>query len=75
LAHPVAEEAKEVVRETLMRNLDQTLDRYVRQQCISGLGSLGGEKAMEKLSQIAADEQEDAGIRQDADRALRRWSR
>lgn len=69
--HGVADEAREMVVEALIREVDETLDPSTRGYAIYGLGMHGTEAAVKKLRDVAAND-ESASIRAAAQRALRR---
>ena len=72
LSHHVADDdAKELVVKTLIQIVDDSLDASLRRDCIWGLGSHGGETAVEKLKAIVAEEKNEM-LRKEAESALRR---
>ena len=72
LSHHLADDdAKEVVVKTLIQIVDDSLDASLRRDCIWGLGSHGGETAVEKLKAIVAEEKNEM-LRKEAESALRR---
>ncbi len=70
--HKASDEAREIVVDALVSEIDETLDAYRRNQCIWGLGYHGGDAAIAKLKEIAADTTESQAIRAEARTSLRR---
>jgi hypothetical protein len=70
--HPAAPFARDMIVKALSAELDRTLDPYTREQCVYGLGQLGGDEAAKKLKAVADAEDEDGKIREMARRAAER---
>jgi hypothetical protein len=70
LTYGVSGEASDLVAKAMIEEVDETLDDYVREQCIRALGGFGSEDALKKLRDVAEhDESERA--RSAAKQALR----
>lgn len=67
----MADDAREMVVDALIREVDETLDPSTRGYAVYGLGKHGTEPAVKKLKDIAAND-ESPRIRAEAQRALRR---
>jgi HEAT repeat protein len=69
--HRASDDARELVVNTLIRIFDDSPDASLRQDCVFGLGLLGGQTAVKKLDEIAAAE-ENAKLREQVESALQR---
>lgn len=70
--HSIAPEAVELVVEALANELGETLNGYVRRNCVYGLGRLATDSALARLHELAEDEREPEDLRQSAQEALAR---
>ncbi|HZN66532.1 MAG TPA: HEAT repeat domain-containing protein, partial [Tepidisphaeraceae bacterium] len=69
--HNPSPEAKDVALKALLTEVDETLNQYVRSNCVYGLGSIGGEEAVKKLKELATNDESEQ-IRKVAAQALAR---
>lgn len=69
--HTIAPFARERVTKAFLKELDETLDPYVRSNAAYGLGQLGGDAAVAKLKELA-EKDENPRVRKDAAEALKR---
>jgi HEAT repeat protein len=68
LSHfPIADDAKELVIDAFIKDLDESTDGSVRREAVYGLGRLGGDKAIAKLEALAKEEEAQQLRREAAD--------
>jgi HEAT repeat protein len=70
LTYGVSAEASDLVAKAMIEEVDETLDDYVREQCIRTLGGSGSEEALKKLRDLA-EHDESERVRNAAKQALR----
>jgi HEAT repeat protein len=72
LSHGIlSPEAKGVALEAFLVEIDETLNEYVRSNCVFGLGAIGGDEAVKKLKGLAENDESEQ-IRREASQALSR---
>jgi len=69
--HNLSAEAKDVTLKALIAEVDETLNQYVRSNCVYGLGAIGGDAAVKRLKELAANDESEQ-IRKVAAQALAR---
>ena len=69
--HNLSPEAKDVTLKALLAEVDETLNQYVRSNCVYGLGAIGGEEAVKKLKELTANDESEQ-VRKEAAQALAR---